>query len=300
METIDVYLYGMTLLSHIHLLKGAYPEADTYQEIQESYVVPVGETANAAILLSRFGLKARVDGPFLGVKSKGGILESFRHHGVDTSLLKTDEGYDGVEDLVLVGGKTRTVFGRFQKYFSDPLQRWAQPDRASIRSARAISIDPYFGEASLQAARWALEEGKPTIVIDCPPESFLHQHAAYNVVSTEYLNREFPGKNRTELLKRYVEATDGWVVFTSGSRDILYASKGVKPESCKPFSVEVEGTLGAGDSFRAGIVYGLHQGWEADRTVRFAAATAALVCARFPVAADPPSLEEVFALMKKG
>jgi len=33
-ESIDVYLYGMTLLSHIHLLKGPYPEADTYQEIK--------------------------------------------------------------------------------------------------------------------------------------------------------------------------------------------------------------------------------------------------------------------------
>lgn len=300
MKTIDVYLYGMTLLSHIHLLKGDYPEADTYQEIRESHVVPGGETANAAILLSRFGLKARVDGPFLGVRSKDGILESFRHHGVDTSLLKMDEGYDGVEDLVLVGGKTRTVFGRFQKYFSDPVQRWAPPDRSSIRSSRVVSIDPYFGEASLQAARWCVEEGKPTVVIDCPPESFLHQHAAYNVVSTEYINREFPGQDPDELLKRYVETTDGWVVFTSGSRDIVYAGKGVEPATCRPYPVEVKGTLGAGDSFRAGIVYGVHQDWDAAKTVRFAAATAALVCTRFPVAADPPSLQEVFALMKKG
>jgi sugar/nucleoside kinase (ribokinase family) len=289
----------MTLLSHIHLLKGPYPEADTYQEIRESYAVPGGETANAAILLSHFGLKVRVDGPFLGAKTRDGILDSFRHHGVDASLLKMDEGFDGVEDFVLVGGKTRTVFGRFQNYFSDSIQRWSAPDLDSIRSARVVSLDPYFREASLQTARWCVEEGKPTVVIDCPPDEFLHQHAAYSVISAEYLKQTFPGVERREILKRYTQSSEGWVVLTAGSKDVLYSRKGEEPRTCRPYPVEVKGTLGAGDSFRAGIVYGLHQGWDADKTVRFASATAALVCTRFPVAADPPGLEEVLGLMEK-
>lgn len=299
MGSIDVYLYGMTLLSHIHLLKGPYPEADTYQEIRESYIVPGGETANAAILLSHFGLKARVDGPSLGVKTREGILDSFRHHGVDASLLKMDEGFDGVEDFVLVGGKTRTVFGKFQNYFSDSIQRWSAPDLDSIRSARVVSLDPYFREASLQTARWCVEEGKPTVVIDCPPDEFLHQHSAYSVISAEYLKQTFPGVERREILKRYTQSSEGWVVLTAGSKDVLYSRKGEEPRTCRPYPVEVKGTLGAGDSFRAGIVYGLHQGWDADQTVRFASATAALVCTRFPVAADPPGLDEVLGLMKK-
>jgi sugar/nucleoside kinase (ribokinase family) len=299
LETIDVYLYGMTLLSHIYLLKGPYPEADTYQEIQESFVVPGGETANAVILLSHFGLKVKVDGSFLGVKTREEILDSFRHHGVDASLLKMDEHYDGVEDFVLVGGKTRTVFGTFQRYFSDPIRRWSMPDRDSIRSARVVSLDPYFREASLQTARWCVEEGKPTVVIDCPPDDFLHQHAAYSVLSAEYLKQTFPGLDRFEVLKCYTQSSEGWVVLTAGSRDVLYSRKGMEPRTCRPYPVEVKGTLGAGDSFRAGVVYGLHQGWDADKTVRFAAATAAKVCMKFPVAADPPSLDEVLDRMKK-
>ena len=49
---IDVYIYGMTVLSTIHLLKGPYPAADTYQEIEKTYVMPGGEGANAAVVLS--------------------------------------------------------------------------------------------------------------------------------------------------------------------------------------------------------------------------------------------------------
>jgi sugar/nucleoside kinase (ribokinase family) len=289
----------MTLLSHIHLLKGPYPEADTYQEIRESYNIPGGETANAAILLSHFGLKVRVDGPFLGAQTREGILDSFRNHGVDSSLLKMDENFGGVEDFVLVGGKTRTVFGRFQSYFSDPIQRWSTPDLDSIRSARVVSLDPYFREASLQTARWCVEEGKPAVVIDCPPDGYLHQHAAYSVISNEYLNQTFPGEDRLETLKKYVQSGEGWVVLTAGSKDVLYSRRGVEHRVCRPYPVEVKGTLGAGDSFRAGIVYGLYQGWDADKTVRFAAATAARVCTKFPVAANPPSLDEVMGLMEK-
>ena len=42
-ERLDVYLYGMTVLSTIHRLKCPYPEADSYQEIDRTHVVPGGD-----------------------------------------------------------------------------------------------------------------------------------------------------------------------------------------------------------------------------------------------------------------
>ena len=38
----DVYIYGMTLLSTIHRLKGRFPPADGYQEILETHVMNGG------------------------------------------------------------------------------------------------------------------------------------------------------------------------------------------------------------------------------------------------------------------
>ena len=48
----DIYLYGQILRSNCFLLKGAYPQEDTYGEIEMQYQVSGGETANAATELS--------------------------------------------------------------------------------------------------------------------------------------------------------------------------------------------------------------------------------------------------------
>ncbi|HEX2952378.1 MAG TPA: PfkB family carbohydrate kinase, partial [Bacillota bacterium] len=69
--------------------------------------------------------------------------------------------------------------------------------------------------------------------------------------------------------------------------------KGSVIQKIAPFKVMVKSTLGAGDTFRAGIVYGLLNGLSDLDTVKFAAATAASVCKRFPMALDPPGLEEI-------
>jgi sugar/nucleoside kinase (ribokinase family) len=58
-----------------------------------------------------------------------------------------------------------------------------------------------------------------------------------------------------------------------------------------PFKVEVKSTLGTGDTFRAGIVYGVLNGFSDEGIVRFAAA--ASVCKRFPMALNPPGPDEI-------
>jgi sugar/nucleoside kinase (ribokinase family) len=64
-----------------------------------------------------------------------------------------------------------------------------------------------------------------------------------------------------------------------------------------PFHVKVVDTLAAGDTFRAGIVYGVLKEMRDDETVRFAAACAAVACTRFPSVRQPPEMEEIVKLM---
>ena len=142
MAPLDVYLYGVTVLSTIHRLADPYPEADGYGEIRETHILPGGETGNAAILLSSFGLSVRVDGPVLGSLTRDGILNSFRKFGVDASGLKIDPDIPGLQDLVLIDDQTLTVFGRFGSFFSDK-RKWTEPDRESVRRATVVSIDPW-------------------------------------------------------------------------------------------------------------------------------------------------------------
>ena len=64
-----------------------------------------------------------------------------------------------------------------------------------------------------------------------------------------------------------------------------------------PFKVEVKSTLGAGDTFKAGCIYGLLNNMPDDELVRFASACSAIAISRFPLPLNPPTLAEVKALI---
>ncbi len=291
----DVYLYGMTVYSTIHLLEGKYPEPDTYGEIKQTYVLPGGETGNSAIVLSQMGLRVKMDGPFLGSRTRDGILDFFEKFSIDCSGLHYDPSYDGVQDLVLVGGDTRTVFGKFGCYFREGC-RWSDFNREAVIASKIVSIDPFFGEITNNLAAYCVENGKSYVTIDCLPDSYLHTHAAATVISNEFIGDNFKGEKTDSLFGRYTNASDGLVIFTSGSKEILYGRKNSGMHSLKPFKVEVAGTLGAGDTFRGGVVYGVLKGMCDADTVKFAAATAGCVCRRFPMALNPPDLQEILEL----
>jgi sugar/nucleoside kinase (ribokinase family) len=291
----NVYLYGMIVLSTVHRLSGDYPEADGYGEIEETHVVPGGETGNSALLLSRWGHRVKVGGPFLGQETRDGVLGFLGPRGVDCSGLQYDGSFDGVRDIVMVGGKSRTVFGRFGHYFRGP-RRWAVPEPADVAGADIVGIDPFFGGESAEAGRLCSELGRPYVTIDCAPDSALNRGAAATIVSNEFLRSHFPSTAREEMLRLYAEEGAGLVILTSGAEEILFVRGRGEAQSMKPFNISVKSTLGAGDAFRGGVIHGISCGLSDESIVRFATATAACVCRRFPMAHDPPGLDEIAAL----
>jgi sugar/nucleoside kinase (ribokinase family) len=60
--------------------------------------------------------------------------------------------------------------------------------------------------------------------------------------------------------------------------------------------VNVVDTTSAGDLFHAGCLYGLLQGWSAERSLRFAAAAAALACGVLGGRTSVPRLDAVRVL----
>lgn len=299
LNELDVYLYGMTVLSTIHRLHDDYPKPDTYGEIAETYNIPGGETGNSAVILANFGLKVMIDGPYLGYRNRDAILEFYQSRGVDCSALQYDPEFEGLQDLVLIDKHSRTVFGKFGQYFGGGKKQWNHPNKEAIEKSRFIGIDPFFGEDSLHVAELAVSAGKQYVSIDAPPESYITQHAAAMAISNEFIQNTFPGEDVEALFRRYTSSTDGLIIFTFGAREILFGRKGSEIQRIIPYSVDVKSTLGAGDTFRAGVLYGVINGWNDEKIVRFAAATAACVCARFPMALNPPSVEEISNMASK-
>jgi sugar/nucleoside kinase (ribokinase family) len=299
MTQIDVYAYGMTVLSTIHLLKGKFPEPDAYQEIQETFVMPGGEAANCAIVLSNLGVRVSLDGCYLGELTEKPLLQYLGNWNVDCSGMSLEAGFDGWRDMVFCDGEHRTVFGWFVANLFGGRRLWTIPSEASIQEAGCVALDPFFGEQSVQVAELCRKHRRDYVTIDCHWDSPIAQHAKAIVCSREFIDREYPQSDYRQLLDKYRETCQGLVIFTFGGKKILYSSPSLGHQlTFKPFKVSVVDTLAAGDTFRAGIVYGILKGLPDDETVRFASACAAIVCTRFPSIRQPPTMEEINELIR--
>ena len=293
----DVYLYGQVLGTHSFLLRDGFLRPDAYSEIKEQYFLPGGETGTAATVLDSLGVSVRMDGTWIGTKVAPMLRAFYADKRVDLSPLRLTEDDPGVMDYVVIAGLVRSPMGRFQTLFATGERWWSVPKEADIVSCKVAAIDPYFGDESLLAAELCRKHGIPYVTIDSPHDSPLHRHAAVNVVSKECTGARYTGLAPEAILEMMMETASGLTVITQGGGDMLYGRQGGPIRRMKPFPVDVKSTLGAGDTFKAGCVYGLLHRMADEELVRFASACSAVAISRFPLPLHPPKMEEVQALV---
>ena len=295
----EVYMHGQILGTHSFLLKGEFLKPDEYSEIKAKYFLPGGETGTAATVLSSLGATVKIDGTHIGTEVAPLLKEFYKDKTVDLSSLYFDSDYEGLMDYVVIAGPVRSPMGVFQSLYEDVAKkRWNMPKEEDIKNCKVAAIDPYFLEETQAAAELCVKLGKPFVTIDCRHDSYLHKHCAVNVVSKECTGSEqYKDKSIEEIYELLTDNTDGLVVITRGEKDMVYGRKGQPMKKMKPFSVEVKSTLGAGDTFKAGCVYGLLNDMSDDEIVRFASACSAIAISRFPLPLNPPTMDEVKELL---
>ena len=258
MKTYDVYSFGMVSSSTLYSVQGEFPAAEGYAEIDNVHHMTGGEAANSSIVLSRLGASVKLDGNWLGADD---------------------------------GGK-RTILGTYCRLLENV--NWNTPDEDDVKQAKVICLDPFFKDASSVVAEIGFRAGIPVVTVDCHYDDRLLRHASAVVIAESFIRENYPGHSIEDLFQQYQRQTNGLVIFTFGDREIWYARSDEPAKTFQAYSIEPVDTSGGGDSFRAGIVYGFLEGWNADRMVEFAAAVAALVCTRFPGVLNSPSREERF------
>ena len=295
----EIYMHGQILGTHSFLLKGEFLQPDEYSEIKAKYFLPGGETGTAATVLSSLGATVKIDGTHIGTEVAPLLREFYKDKTVDLSSLYFDPDYEGLMDYVVIAGLVRSPMGVFQSLYEEGAKkRWNMPKEEDIKNCKVAAIDPFFLEETQAAAELCIKHNKPFVTIDCHHDSFLHKHSAVNVVSKECTGSEqYKDKSIEEIYELLTDNTDGLVIITRGEKEMLYGRKGQPMKRMTPFSVEVKSTLGAGDTFKAGCVYGLLHGMTDDEIVRFASACSAIAISRFPLPLNPPTMEEVKKLL---
>ena len=294
----DVYLFGQVLGTHSFLLRDGFLQPDEYAEIAEQYFLPGGETGTAATVLASLGVSVRMDGTWIGKEVAPMLKAYYADRSVDlSSMTFTDE--PGVMDYVVIADLVRSPMGRFQTLFATGERWWGIPKEGDIAGCKAAAVDPFFRDESLLAAELCRRNNVPFVTIDSPHDSALHRLASVNVVSKECVAEYYAGMAPEAIMEKLQQETDGLTIITQGGGDMLYARKGEAIRRMKPFNVTVRSTLGAGDTFKAGCVYGLLHGMKDEELVRFASACSAIAISRFPLPLNPPKPEEVQELIRE-
>lgn len=155
-----------------------------------------------------------------------------------------------------------------------------------------VFIDPFQEDGSRMAAQYAVKHGKPYVTIDCPYDSYYAENCAVAALSNDFLQNAYPGIPPEELMQKYMEGRNALYIFTYGADTVYYGRSG-NIKKMSPYKIKAMSTLGAGDSFRTGCIYGLYKGMSDDELVDFACAMAACACQVYPLAEHLPTLESI-------
>ena len=298
MKAFDVYAYGVIAASELHLLSTPFPSPDGYAEIAETHFMTGGEALNSAIALSRLGLSVQLDGNWIGDTPAGQrLLATIQRYGIDAGRLRVEPGFAGVGEIVFSDERSRTIFGNYSDLLSTT-RKWNIPEKDDLARAQIVCVDPPFQAESALVGTYAVELGVPFVSIDCPYDQALASAAVAVIISGEFRNRSYPQAELSELFAQYQQRAQGLVVFTVGDDAILYGRREAPSRRFKPYPVKVIDSAGAGDSFRAGVIYGMLQQWRDEQTIQYAAAVAGMVCASFPGVLNSPAHAEVLQFIR--
>ncbi len=292
-----VYLYGMISMSTVHVLDKdfVFPRPNEYAEIDQSVFSIGGEASNSAIMLSKLGIKTKLDGNWLNEKNAGKIRDCLKSFDIDIIRLKVKENY-GTEEIVITDKNSRTVFGNYAAFHKGEKQ-WNTPKETDIQNATIVCLDPYFKNESLLAAELCLDNQKPYVTLDCRYDDFIARNAEAVIISHELRDQAYKGKNILKIFKNYQKYCKGLIIFTFGSDELWYGRREQRINKFKPYIIKPIDTTGAGDSFRSGVIYGLLNSWNDKPIVEFASAVAACVCLTFPHTLNAPGLDDILKFM---
>jgi sugar/nucleoside kinase (ribokinase family) len=277
------------------------PEAGGFSQLLEYSWQGGGNVGSALVAAARLGAKCGMVG-VVGDDAYGQFcIDDFKRHNIDVSHIVKDNGNKTSFCMCLAEKETME-----RSFIAKPGTR-RQPnktemDKKYITSAKYIHLGP-MGEPQVQGAKWA-KEAAVTVVDDA---GYFNPETEANtglidifVGSKHYYNGLFKDDNYEKNCKTVQKRGPRMVVFTLGAKGCV-GLDGDKFFTLPAFKdINVVDTTGAGDVFHGAFIYGLLQGWDVQKTSKFASAVSAIKCTRLGGRASLPDLKTVETFLKTG
>jgi sulfofructose kinase len=300
-HTPIVDLVGLGLNATDTLISVAQiPDPGSKADVRRISVLPGGQVATAIVAGQRWGMQTRYVGTLGDDPAAATHHQEFVKAGVETHISTIPNCASAQSFIVVDGQGERTVL-----WHRDPRLAFAPShlDREWIINARALLVDGCDTAAATQAAQWARVQGIPVIAdLDQCYSNLdpLLEEIDYLIVSSHFpaqlsgrseLRESLPWLQR-RYRSRLTAATLG--------RDGVLAWGGDQFCYSAAYRVPVADTIGAGDIFHAGFIYGLLHNWPLQRNLDFACAAAALNCMAAGARGGIQPVDKIQALMAGG
>ena len=258
----------------------AFPIENAKQEISLMLESGGGPAANAASLLSQWGISASFAG-LIGDDDDGRkVIDEFRRTRTDLSLLEVRPGYPTPFSVVIVNEQngSRTIINR--KKSESYMDR---PKRVpSAINPKVILFDGHEPDASL----WALEQFPlATTILDAGSlregTRLLTDRVDYLVCSERFtlavtgLSSLDTADNQEACLSALRKTCAGQIVVTMGDQGLIYDDHG-RTGRIPAYAVRTVDTTAAGDIFHGAFAYGLFKKLPLEKVLKLSSAAAAL------------------------
>jgi len=291
-KPFDVVGMGLNSVDFLSVVP-EFPAPNSKMKILQFSKQGGGQVATAMVALSRWGVKTKYIGK-VGEDELGQFsLDSIRQEGVDVSSVTIEPNATNQFAMIIVDGPTgeRTIlWNRDQRL----MYREGELREEEVCSGKLLHLDGHDIRAALQSAKWAKEEGIPTIIdLDKvePLTSELIKGIDFIITSSRFPTLYTGISDREKALLDLQKHTPGFLCASLGHEGAMALEDG-RIIYAEGFKVKAVDTTGAGDVFHAGFIYGLLRNWEVAEILKFANAVAALKCRGLGGRRGIPSLEE--------
>ncbi|MEZ0326616.1 MAG: carbohydrate kinase family protein [Fimbriimonas sp.] len=284
-----VLVFGTVCLDRV-MQVARLPEPGGYVPVESEAIYLGGEAANTAFALKNWGVDLELVSNDLGMGADAELLQRLLEEK-GFSVPPKGGSRTPVCDIYVTPDGERTMFGRGFSTMEPALDLSSIP----FQEGQLFTAEPNMSGVSRQVTREAQRRGMLVYLMD-----FFRQddplEGAFCQCSTDWVGVRGDREANLRWVSEWVDKKGCFAILTDSARGLFCGSPSMKVRHYEAFPAPVMlDSTGAGDTFRAGMLYGLDHGWEIGRCLAFASAAGALECGYLAVTTRTPSVAEIEA-----
>jgi len=269
-------------------------------EVESEALMLGGEAANTANALVRWGREVVLAGNGMGVGPDADLLhELIEDKGLCGSLLKAGQQRQEefgdptpVCDIYITPDGERTMFGRGFAEMRPEIEAGDLP----LGRGALFTAEPNMAEASRSVAKHAVEMGMRCYLMDFTRDDEPIAPGSFWQSSTDWAGFRNNTQKNVQWVKAWIAKYGCFTILSDGPNGFVAGAPDMPARAYPPYPAQdVVDTTGAGDMFRAGMLFGLDQGWPTAMCLQFASAAGCLKCRALGATTDVPTVDEVLA-----